>query len=101
MYRQIISIKEDTPADVLWKLAAIAEQEFDNRAGRVRNVSKEPYQFVFEGEEESFGCLNLGMFELWDKKDFVSYVQDWQWIDEEPDESYDVIKELSIPVLVS
>lgn len=38
------------------------------------------------------------MFELWDKKDFVSYVQDWQWIDEDPDESYDVIKELSIPV---
>lgn len=98
MYRQIISIKEDTPADVLEELAAIAELEFNNRAGRLQNVSKKSYQFIFEGEEEVYGCLSLGMFELWDKKDFVSYVQDWQWIDEDPDESYDVIKELSIPV---
>ncbi len=98
MYRQIINIKKDTPADVLEKLAAIAEQEFNNRAGKLRNVSKKPYQFIFEGEEEAYGCLSLGMFELWDKKDFVAYVQDWQWIDEEPDESYDVVKELSIPV---
>lgn len=41
------------------------------------------------------------MLDLWDKKDFVACVQSWNWIDEEdPDESCDVIKEMSIPVIL-
>jgi hypothetical protein len=39
------------------------------------------------------------MLGLWEKKDFVSYVVNWQWIDEEePEESCNVLEELSIPV---
>ncbi len=38
---------------------------------RVVYVSDIPYLFVFQRGEEAYGCLNLGMLNLWDNKDFV------------------------------
>lgn len=102
MYRNVIEIRKDVPEEKLKTLVAMAEREFNNRAGMVRNTSKMPYQLVFEGGEEKWGCLNLGVLGLWDRKDFVSLVQKWDWIDEEePGESCDVIKEMSIPIKIS
>ncbi len=101
MYKNVIQIKKDVTEDVLKSLSIIAERAFDNRVGRVQNVSDIPYLLVFQGDEDDYGCLNLGMLNLWDNKDFVACVQSWDWIDEyEPDESCDVIKELSIPVIL-
>lgn len=99
MYKNVIQIRKEVPEEVLKSLSLIAERAFNNRAGRVQNVSDIPYRLVFQGGDEAYGCLNLGMLDLWDKKDFVACVQNWNWIDEdEPDESCDVMKELSIPV---
>lgn len=99
MYRNVIDIRKEIPQDVLKALTAVADKAFNNRAGRVRNVSTSPYQFIYEGGEKDYGCLNLGMLFLWEKKEFVSQVLSWKWIDEdEPDENCDVLKELSIPV---
>ena len=101
MYKNVIQIRKDVPEEVLKSLSMIAEQAFDNRVGRVQNVSDDSYKLVFQGGEEAYECLNLGMLNLWDNKDFVACVQSWDWIDEyEPDESCDVIKELSIPVIM-
>ena len=101
MYKNVIQIRKEVPEEALKSLALIAEREFNNRAGKVQNVSDTPYQLVFQGGDEAYGCLNLGMLNLWDKKDFVACVQSWDWIDEEePDESCDVIKEMSIPVIL-
>ena len=38
-----------------------------------------------------YGCLQLGMLELEDNKDFLRCVCDWKWIDAEyPEENYSV-----------
>ena len=101
MYSVVIDIRKDTPQDVLQALEKVMDQAFDNRVGKVENTSDTPYRFIYRGGEEAYGCLNLGMLNLWDKKDFVACVQSWNWIDEEdPDESCDVIKEMSIPVIL-
>lgn len=50
---------------------------------------------------KGYGCLELGMLKLEKQKRFLSYVSAWNWIDEEePDESCDILKEMSIPVYV-
>ena len=99
MYRNVIDIRKEVPSDVLKRLVFMADKAFNNRAGRVKNVSVSPYRFIYEGDEKDYGCLNLGMLSLYAKKDFVSNVLNWNWIDEDdPDESCDVLKEMSIPV---
>lgn len=99
MYKNVIEIKKTVPEAKLRELAAAAERAFHNRAGKVQNVSTAPYMLVYEGGEGEYGCLNLGMLSLSGEKDFISHVLSWEWIDEdEPDESCDVLKELSIPV---
>mgnify|MGYP000890980053 CR=1 FL=1 len=47
MYKNVIQIKKDVPEEVLKSLSVIAEHVFDNRVGRVQNVSDIPYRFVF------------------------------------------------------
>ena len=97
MYRNVIDIRKEVPSDVLKTLVVMADTAFNNRAGRVKNVSVSPYRFIYEGDEKDYGCLNLGMLSLYAKMDFVSNVLNWNWIDEDdPDESCDVLKEMSI-----
>ena len=97
MYRNVIDIRKEVPSDVLKTLVVMADTAFNNRAGRVKNVSVSPYRFIYEGDEKDYGCLNLGMLSLYAKKDVVSNVLNWNWIDEDdPDESCDVLKEMSI-----
>ena len=99
MYRNVIDIHKEVPSDILKVLAMMADRAFDNRAGKVKNVSDCPYRFIYEGGERDYGCLNLGMVSLCEEKAFVSNVLNWNWIDEdEPDESCDVLKEMLIPV---
>ena len=99
MYRTVIDINREVPKDVLKRLAEIAAQAFNNRAGEVKNMSTSPYRFVYEDGKREYGCLNLGMLSLCDTKDFISRVLNREWIDEdEPNESCDVLKELSIPM---
>lgn len=62
------------PEEVLKSLSIVAEHAFDNRVGRVQNVSDIPYLLVFQGDEDDYECLNLGMLNLWDNKDFVACV---------------------------
>lgn len=99
MYKSVISFRENTSAEKLEQLTKVADLAFDNRAGQVKNRSTLPYLLSYEGDENDFGCLNLGLMSLWDDKDFLSHVNAWEWIDEEePDESCDVLKEMAIPV---
>ena len=99
MYRHVIEIQKETPKDILATLIAIADNAFDNRVGKVRNVSDLPYKLVYEGGENEFGCLDLGMLALEKDKMFLNHVISWQWIDEEePDESCDILEVFSRPV---
>ena len=53
MYKNVIQIRKDVPEEVLKSLSMIAEHAFDNRVGRVQNISDDPYKFVFQGGEEA------------------------------------------------
>ena len=99
MYKNVINIRKEVPIEILKNLETIATEAFNNRAGRVKNTSTLPYRFIFEGGENDYGCLNLGILTLRERKDFVSYISSWNWIDEDdPVENCDVTEELSIPV---
>lgn len=99
MYKNIIDIRREVSQEDLQALMSMADKAFDNRAGKVENSSDSPYRLVYQGGEGEYGCLNLGMLSLSNAKRFTSQVQTWNWIDEdEPDESCDVLEELSIPV---
>ncbi|MBD5403011.1 hypothetical protein HDR58_09505 [bacterium] len=81
---------------MLRQLKLDIESAFVNRVGTVENISKELYRFEFAGDEDAYGCLQLGLITLKRQKRFTSNVILWQWIDEDPDESCDVLKEFSI-----
>ena len=98
MYRTVITFKDGIPEDKLKELKATAEKCFDNRAGKTVDVSDCPNQMVFEGEWELYGCLNLGYLDLYEESGFVDYLDKWEWIDEEPGESCDLLIELALPV---
>ncbi len=99
MYRSIIEIKRNVPHDLLINLRIVAENAFSNRAGSAKNSSSAPYKFVFKGDEDKFGCLEVGMLELEDKYDFLKKVNSWQWIDDnDPKENCDILKVLAMPV---
>ena len=96
MYKNIITIKNDTPSEKLLSVCEIATNAFDNRADKLENTSKNPYILVFEDGDNYYACLEVGMFELRDNKTFMDCVQAWQWIDENPDESCDMLQVFSI-----
>ena len=84
---------------MLINLRIVAENAFSNRAGSAKNSSSAPYKFVFKGDEDKFGCLEVGMLELEDKYDFLKQVNSWQWIDDnDPKENCDILKVLAMPV---
>ena len=93
MYRTIIQFKKDTSVEELLELKEIAEKAFDNRAGKVSNVSLDLYTLIYQGGEEDRPCLDLGMLDLDDVPFFKDKVEKWDWIDEEdPDENCDVLE---------
>lgn len=99
MYKSIIDVHKDTPQDVLQEFALRANRAFNNRAGQVKNVSTNPYTFIYQGEEHLFGCLQLGMLALESSSEFLPYIHAWQWIDEDdPDESEDILAEIARPL---
>lgn len=95
MYKVIIELKKDISEDVLKKLTEIINAAFDNRGGKVPNANTaSPYRFEFVGDEDMFGCMQLGLLTLKDNKAFWDNVVVWEWVDEdEPEESCNVIKE--------
>lgn len=92
MYKSVIDIRREVPNDVLKLLVAKADRAFNNRAGRVKNVSTSPYRFVYEGGEKEYGCLEVGMLNLKREANFLPFVSAWQWIDDDPDECCDLLK---------
>ena len=92
MYKTIIHLKDNIPDELLRSLASMIERAFINRAGSLRNVSTEPHKFVFQGGENQYGCLDLGMLSLGGTQGLLNFVQAWKWVDEDPDESCDMIE---------
>lgn len=93
MYHSVIAVKEDLSEDKLVELKHTAERAFANRAGLIKNSSTDPYTFVFSGDDEERGCLDLGIIELEKNDTFLSCIGSWRWIDtEEPSENTDLLE---------
>ena len=97
MYRSIIELKKDISPDLLSQLKEKIEAAFFNRVGTVKNTGKDLYHLEFAGGEDKFGCLEFGMLCVEEQQDVIPYIEAWNWIDEEcPDESCDMLEEISI-----
>lgn len=91
LYQSVIRLKDDIPNDRLCELSLVIEKAFENRAGCVRNTSNTPGMFVFQGNRNDVGCMELAMFELRDTPGVLDYVQSWDWIDEDPCECCSIL----------
>ena len=92
MYKSVIDIRSDVPLSLLSTLSLMADNAFNNRAGKVSNVSNAPYRFVYQGGENEYSCLEVGMLNLKREKLFLDCVSAWNWVDEDPDECCDLLK---------
>lgn len=93
MYSSIIEIKKSVSGETLDGLHEIAEKAFSNRAGSVKNSSQDAHKLVFEGGEDAYACLDLGVAHLARKGDFREQVASWWWLDdEEPGDNCDILK---------
>ena len=100
MIKVVIDIRKNVPLKKIKELERISNDAFHNRAGTVENSSGIPYRFLYSGDENMFCCLQLGMLELEDKTDFLSYVEAWTWIDDEdPQENTDILAEIQTPIM--
>lgn len=97
MYRTTIELKEDTPKETAKEIRQLCIKAHDNFVGKVQIKDISPLSFVFEGGEEAFACLNIGFLTLKEESLFRENIKNWQWEDEEPDESCDLLEIASKP----
>ena len=91
MQKSVIYFKRTLPEKVIQLLVSISNDAFNNREGKIVGNRESAYCLSYGGDESMYGCLQLGMLELEDNKDFLRFVCDWKWIDEEyPEENYSV-----------
>jgi hypothetical protein len=95
MYRTIITIRSDTPQELLTVIHETAAKAFHNRAGKLENIGKDIYTLIFEGDSGAYPCLELGTFAIKDSAGILDYISSWEWIDEDPDESFDMLRVFS------
>lgn len=58
-------------------LVSIANEAFNNREGQITGIRESSHCLSFGGDENLYGCLQLGMLELEDNKEFLKCVRDW------------------------
>ena len=99
MYQCIIQFKNNLPEETLREMKSACDKAFDNRAGRVVcTPGSDPFRLVYEGAEECFGCLQLGILALNKVKSFKECLFKWDWIDEEPNENHCILEALAMPL---
>lgn len=95
MIRTVIEIKKNISDERLEDMKKQAEKEFNNHAGVIENSSIEKYKLVFEGNDELYSCIGMGMVNLSKIKGFVDDVASWIWEDDDvPEEREDVLSDI-------
>lgn len=94
MYRTIIELSKEIDITACEELAEVADKAFDNRAGKLTNQSSDSYVLTYEGDEDFYVCIHIGILDLLDSKVFMKHVIKWTYLDtDEPeDEISDVLE---------
>ncbi len=92
MYKSIIYLRKDIPEKYCKELEDIANDMYDNYAGKLVNQSDDPYVLLFQGDDEVAWHTTLVGERYLCVDDFTAFVDHWEFIDEEnPAESCNVI----------
>ena len=95
MYQAIIEINNNVSGDILISMKNIIESAFDNRIGRIKNSSLEPYLLIFAGDENKYGCLEVGLFSLKKHTGVLKNISSLKWVDKDPSENCDMLEVFS------
>ena len=71
MQKSVIYFKRTLPEKVIQLLVSISNDAFNNREGKIVGNRESTYCLSYGGDESMYGCLQLGMLELEDNKDFT------------------------------
>lgn len=93
MYQSIIELKNDLPEDILMEAKGLINMAFDNRCGKVENLSDYPLVLVHQANEEKKPCLHIGLMNIKGQTNLINCIRSWKWIDEEDSsENCDVLQ---------
>lgn len=98
MYRTIIKLKDNTPASVAKEIREICIKAHHNYVGKIDIKDVSPIEYVFEAAEKDYNCLQYGSLCLDDIPVFKEWVKEWNWEDEDPNESCNLIEVFSKPI---
>lgn len=88
----IIQLKESIDEQNLKRCQLLINNAFNNHYGVIQNSANDNYHFVFEGSENKRPCLESGVFTLKHEKNFLNYIENWNWLESDPDECCDVLE---------
>ena len=81
-YITTIYLKKDLSLEKCKELEAIANKEYDNVIGTIKNSSTDPYVLIYESNSDSeYCCDGQASFELYDRNDFRPYIDKWTYTD--------------------
>ncbi len=92
MYKTIIELNENLSEEQRIELKAICERAHQNRVGTVPMKEKTKWEYVFEGDQKDYDCLQLGFLKMANNPVVLSGVVSWKWEDEDPDENSDLLE---------
>ena len=90
-YAVRIALKADAVSDAKDRIRKC----FDNYLGKAEDLSKNPDEILFAGNEPLWNCLGEGMQLIGDHKDLIDSLAYCWWIDRDNmGETYDVVDEM-------
>ena len=90
-YAVRIALKEGSAPDAKDRIRKC----FDNYLGKADDISKNPDEMLFVGDEPLWNCLGEGMQLIGDHGDLIDSLRYCWWIDRDnKDETYDVIDDM-------
>lgn len=90
-YAVRIALKAGTSDDIRNRIIAC----FDNYLGKTDDISKDPDEMLFAGDEPLWNCLGEGMQLIGDHLDLIDSLAYCWWIDRDNmGETYDVIDDM-------
>ena len=92
MYKTIIEVKKDISSELRKWIKEQCNSAFNNRAGKAEDKSTNESVLIYEGKNDLYACLELGMFAVKENKKVMECIQAWEWIEPDPDECCNMLE---------